>query len=202
MIVSAKGLKIMANKPNFAQIKAIEEKNKRRFLELNPKLTDQSGIYILYREENGIKYAYVGQARHILSRLAQHLSGFQHIDLSLKKHGLWSEENPCGYKVHAELYPTNILDQAERHWIVKMAGKGYQLRNHTIGGQDSGKGGMDNQKPSRGYHDGLAQGRKALAKEIRHIIETHLEIKLRKETKISQKALAKFWELLESEEKE
>ena len=190
----------MASK-NLAQVMAIEEQNRKKFLLLNPKLPDCSGIYILYREENGIKYAYVGQARHLLSRLAQHLSGYQHIDLSLRKHGLYSQDNKCGYNVYFEKRPIRELDEAERYWIKIMANKGFQLRNKTIGGQDDGKSGMDNQKPSRGYRDGLAQGRKSLARELKHIIDTHLEIKLRKEdNKISQKALAKFWELLESEE--
>lgn len=186
---------------NYAKAKAIEEKNKKRFLVLHPELNDRSGIYILYREENGIKYAYVGQAKHILTRLAQHLSGYQHIDLSLKKHGLFGEKEN-GYRVHTEYCPPNRLDDAEREWIKVMANKGYQLRNKTLGGQDEGKGGLDNQKPSRGYHDGLAQGRKSLAKELLHIIDTHhFEIKPEKDNKITQKALAKFWELLESEEK-
>ena len=80
---------------------------------------------------------------------------------------------------------------------------GYQLRNKTLGGQDEGKGGLDNQKSSRGYYDGLAQGRKSLARELKHIIETHhFEIKPQKDNKITQKALAKFWELLEIEDKE
>lgn len=35
-------------------------------------------------DENGFRYAYIGQAVHILTRLAQHLVGYQHIDLSLK----------------------------------------------------------------------------------------------------------------------
>jgi hypothetical protein len=191
------------SKPNFAQIKAIEEKNKWRFLELNPKLSEQSGIYILHREENGIKFAYVGQAKHLLTRLAQHLSGYQHIDLSLKKHGLRSADNLTGYDVSFERVPLNYLDERERYWIKHLANMGYQLRNHTIGGQNEGKGGFDNQKPSRGYHDGLAQGRKALAKELRHIIDTHhFEIKPEKDNKITQKALGKFWELLEIEDKE
>ena len=180
---------------NFAKIKETEENNKRRILALNPKLTEQSGIYILFREENGIKFAYVGQAKHILSRLAQHLVGFQHIDLSLKKHGL-ANEKENGYNVAFELCPITYLDERERHWIKELANKGYQLRNHSVGGQNKGKGGFDNQKPSRGYHDGLAQGRKSLAQELKHIIDTHLEIKVRKDNKITQKALAKFWELL------
>jgi hypothetical protein len=36
-----------------------------------------------------------------------------------------------------------------------------------------------------------------MAREIKHIIDTHLEIRLKKETKISVKALEKFWNLLD-----
>lgn len=182
---------------NYGQIKVIEEQNKRKFLALNPNLSERSGIYILFREENGIKFAYVGQAKHLLTRLAQHLSGYQHIDLSLKKHGLYSEDNPCGFSVAFELCPETYLDERERHWIKELANKGYQLRNHTLGGQNEGKGGLDNQSPSRGYHVGLAQGRKSLAKELRHIIDTHnLQIVAPKDNKVTQKAIAKFNQLL------
>jgi hypothetical protein len=184
-----------------AQVRAMEYKNKQRFLALNPNLTEESGIYILYREESGIKYAYVGQAKHLLTRLAQHLAGYQHIDLSLKKHGL-ANEKENGYNVQFQLCSIPNLDEAERYWIKVMADKGYQLRNKTLGGQDEGKGGLDNQRASRGYYDGVAQGKKSLARELKHIIDTHLEVKVRKETKISQKALAKFWELIETENKD
>jgi hypothetical protein len=187
------------SKPNFAQIKAVEEKNKKRFLALNPSLTEQSGIYILYREENGIKFAYVGQAKHILTRLAQHLSGYQHIDLSLKNHGLATEKEN-GYRVSFELCSLSALDEAERYWIKYMADRGYQLRNKTLGGQDEGKCGLDNQKSSRGYYDGISQGRKSLAKELTHIIQTHgFTIEPSKHNKVTEKALNKFWELLNYE---
>jgi hypothetical protein len=191
------------SKPNFAQIKAREEANKRRFLAINPNIPEKSGIYILHREENGIKHAYIGQAHRLLTRLSQHFSGYQYIDISLKKHGLYSEDNPCGYQVAYECCPETYLDEREKHWIKTLANQGFQLKNRSIGGQGEGKFGLDNQKPSRGYHDGLAQGRKALAKELRHIIDTHhFEIKPEKDNKITQKALAKFWELLEQENKD
>ena len=181
-----------------ADYREIDRENRKRFLALDGHLTDDSGIYILFREQDGIKYAYVGQAKHILKRLSQHLSGFQHIDLSLKKHGLVTEK-PNGWNVYVRHYPESELDEAERYWIQRVASQGYQLRNKTLGGQDEGKGGLDNQKPSRNYHDGLAQGRKSLAKELKHIIDTHLEVKVKKDNKITQKALAKFWELLNFE---
>ena len=53
---------------NFKQIKAIEQKNKQRLLKVFPDLTEDSGIYFLTRQENGFKYAYIGQAKHILTR--------------------------------------------------------------------------------------------------------------------------------------
>ena len=102
---------------NIAQIKQREQENKQKFLALNPKIPEISGIYILFREENGIKYAYVGQAKHLLTRLAQHLVGYQHIDLSLKKHGLKSKDNPNGYDVSFERVPLHYLDERERYYL-------------------------------------------------------------------------------------
>ena len=131
---------------NYRQIKAIEKKNKERILGHCPDIPETSGIYILTREESGFKYAYIGQAKHLLTRMAQHLNGYQHIDLSLKKHGLWSEKNPCGWKVMWEAFTEEELDVAEQLYIKEYANRGYQLRNKTIGGQGKGKQGLDDQK--------------------------------------------------------
>ena len=59
---------------NTQQHYAIQENNKKRLIKAYGDIPNTSGIYFLFREEDGIKYAYVGQAKHILSRLAQHLS--------------------------------------------------------------------------------------------------------------------------------
>ena len=191
---------------NVRQAKAIEYKNKKRLLEVNPNLDDRSGIYFLTRvDEDGIKYAYIGQAKHIISRLAQHLVGYQHIDLSLKKHGLYSQDNPCGWKVNFLHYSEIILDEMEQKWIKEYALKGYQLRNKTGGSQGEGKRQIDDYRPQKGYYDGLAQGRKNLAKELSHIIDKHLIVSLKPEklnNKVSQKALEKFNGLLKIEEVE
>lgn len=189
---------------NFRQIKAIEKKNKQRLLEVNPKLDDESGIYFLTREdENGFRYAYIGQAVHILTRLAQHLSGYdQHIDRSLKKHGLYSEKNPYGWKVNFRHYTTNLLDKMEQLWIKQYADKGYQLRNKTSGSQGEGKSQIADYRPQKGYRDGLKQGRINLAREVSSIAEKHLKIEIRedkKNNKISQKQFEKFKELLNTE---
>lgn len=185
---------------NLKKVKAIENKNKKKLLAVNPDLDEQSGIYFLTRtDEDGFKYAYIGQAKHILTRLAQHLEGYQHIDLSLKKHGLYAPANPYGWKVNFCHYLETELDEKEQHFIKQYANAGYQLRNKTSGSQGEGKKQIDGYRPVKGYYDGIRQGKKSLAKELSNIIEKHLEISLKeskKHNKVSTKALEKFYTLL------
>lgn len=180
--------------------KAIEQKNRKRLLEVNESLDDGSGIYFLTRtDENGIKYAYIGQAKHILARLAQHLVGYQHIDLSLKSHGLYSVDNIYGWKIGFLHFPLEKLDEKEQYYIRQYAVNGYQLRNKTGGSQGAGKRQIDEYKPSKGYYDGLKQGRLNLARELSHIAEKHLDISLKAEkqgNKVSQKQFEKFMSLI------
>ena len=187
----------------FRQAKAIEKKNKEKFLNVNSELDDGSGIYILTREdENGFRYAYIGQAIHILTRLAQHLVGYQHIDLSLKKHGLYSIENPYGWTVDSYSYPNDTLDAQEQYWIKKYADMGFQLRNKTSGSQGEGKAQIDDYRPTKGYRDGILQGKKSLARELSSIAGKHLEIRLKSEkqgNKVSEKQLSKFMYLIDEQ---
>lgn len=188
---------------NFRKAKAIEKKNKKRLLAINPKLDEQSGIYFLTRtDEDAIRFAYIGQAKHILTRLAQHLVGYQHIDLSLKKHGLYSEDNPYGWKVGFLHFPISELDDKEQYYIKQYAQAGYQLRNKTSGSQGVGKRQIDEYKPQKGYYDGILQGKKSLAKELSGIIGKHLVVSLKEEkknNKVSIKAFEKFNNLLSEE---
>ena len=73
---------------NIAKVKAIERKNEKLLLSVNPEIDNESGIYFLTRvdSETGIKFSYVGQALHIKQRMLQHMTGYQHIDLSIRKH--------------------------------------------------------------------------------------------------------------------
>ena len=187
---------------NYRQIKAIEKKNKERILKLRADTPDTSGIYIFTREEGGFKYAYIGQAKHLLTRLAQHLSGYQHIDLSIKKHGLWDENNPCGWQIGFVSCTESELDALEQSFIKSYANSGYQLYNHTSGGQGKGKQGLDNQKSPKGYHDGLAQGYKNARKYVRNLFDKHLNYskKSDKPNKNQEKALEKFKEFLNWED--
>lgn len=188
---------------NFRKAKAIEAENRKRWLEVNPYLNDKSGIYILERtDEDGFKYGYVGQAKHILTRLCQHSAGYQHIDLSLKKHGLISEKNPYGWTVSYIECPECDLDKNEQHYIKGLADAGYQLRNKTSGSQGTGKKQISDYRPAKGYYDGINQGKKALAREISHIINTHLQVSLKPEkqnNKTSIRAFEKFKSLIDEE---
>lgn len=188
---------------NVRQAKAIEYKNKKRLLELNPYLDERSGIYFLTRtDEDNIRYAYIGQAKHIITRLAQHLVGYQHIDLSIKKHGLYSAENLCGWKIGFYHFPISELDEKEQYYIRQYAQAGYQLRNKTSGSQGTGKKQIDEYRPQKGYHDGILQGKKSLARELSNIIDKHLVVSLKEEkknNKVSIKAFEKFKSLIQEE---
>lgn len=191
-----------SNYKNIAKAKAIEAENRKRWLKLNPNLNDNSGVYILCRvDEDGFKFGYAGQAKHILTRLCQHSAGHhQHIDLSLKKHGLYSENNPYGWTVICENFSEANLDRAEQFYIKWLADNGYQLRNKTSGSQGEGKKQIDEYRPAKGYYDGLKQGKKSLARELSHIIDTHLQVSLKPEkqgNKVSIRAFEKFQNLID-----
>lgn len=147
------------------------------------------------REEEGIRYAYIGQAVKVLTRLGQHLSGYQHIDLSIKKHGFYAAgTNEEGWKIRCEYCDEAELDEKEKAYIKEYANAGYQMRNKTIGGQGKGKKGMGEQKPPKGYRDGIEQGYKNAQKEIRHLFALHLDVVCKKDppTTMQLKALEKF----------
>lgn len=181
---------------NFRQIKAIEAANEARILKANTDVPEMSGIYILTRYENGFKYAYVGQAKNILSRLCQHLSGYQHIDLSLKKHGLYNENNLTGW--HIQFFVCENLDEMEQKYIKQYANNGYQLRNETAGGQNEGKFSItDNVR--KGYQQGLQNGYKNARKDLQKLFEKNLIVEINGQTnKNKEKALQKFKDLLKS----
>ena len=188
----------MSNYRNIAKAKAIENQNKKRLLKVNPKLDDESGIYILWRTET---HGYIGQSVGILTRLAQHLVGYeQHIDRSMKKHGLFSEKNKGGYRIDFIHCSKSELDDKEREYIQKAINSGWVLKNKTSGGQDDKKEKIAEFRPSKGYRDGIKQGKKTLARELSSIAEKHLKIELREDkvnNKVSQKQFEKFNQLLD-----
>ena len=185
---------------NIAQLrkaKAIEKANKQRILKHFPNVTEDSGIYILTREENGFKYAYVGQATHLLTRLAQHLKGFQHIDLSIKNHGLYSDENKNGWYISILKYPLNELNTKEQEFIKEYANAGFQMRNKTSGSQDIGKKDIA-EAPTKGYQQGLHNGYEKARKEVAKLFEKNLIFGVNGKTnKYKEKAFEKFMQFID-----
>lgn len=184
------------------QIKAVEKANKELVLKVCPDVPERSGIYFLLREENGFKFGYVGQAKHLLTRLAQHLRGYQHIDLSIRKHGLFSDSNKTGYKIFFLEVPEDKLDEMEQKYIKKYANAGYQMRNKTSGSQGEGKQGISANRQSKGYYDGLEQGKKKCREYVADLFDKHLVVSTKKDppTKLQEKALQKFVDFITLDE--
>lgn len=189
---------------DYKKIYAIKKAHEERILRVCPNCPNTSGIYFILREEDGFKYAYIGQAVRLRERLGSHLSGYQHIDLSIKKHGLWSDENPTGYKVHYLQFPQSELDEKEQYFIKKYANAGYQMRNATSGSQGVGKKGLDNARPARTYYEGVKNGYERARREVAHLFNLHLDYTTKKQppTKMQEKALSKFKDFLEGEDEQ
>ena len=187
---------------NYQQVVAVRKANENKIEQqllangYEPKMFHASGIYVLYREsEEGLRYAYIGQAtRDIVSRLAQHLSTYQHIDLSLRKRGWYDKDhNQFGYKIRLLLCPPSDCDRLEQQYIREWANIGFQLYNHTTGSQSAGKAGMDNAKPPKGYYDGLKQGYTNARRDVAKLFENNLKVEINgKDGARKQKALEKF----------
>lgn len=186
---------------NYRKLYAIKKANEERILKVCPNCPRRSGIYFLLREEDGFKYAYIGQSVNILQRLTDHLQGYQYIDLSIKKHGLYNEQNPTGYRIHFLTFPESELDKQEQFYIWKYANAGYQLRNVTSGSQGQGKKGLGNAKQPKTYTEGVVQGEKNMAKRIKHLFDLHLDYVPKKNppTKLQEKAMQKFKDFLDTD---
>jgi hypothetical protein len=130
------------------------------------------------------------------------LTGYQHIDLSIKKHGFWSEENQTGYKVHFFEFPESQLNDMEQKYIKQYANAGYQLKNSTTGSQGKGKKGLENGRPARGYFDGKEAGYLMARREVAHWFSLHLAVSMKKPTKNAEKAYKKFLEFIDLEAEE
>lgn len=180
---------------NYRQIMAIRKANEDKIRRACPIVTENSGIYVFWRiDENGFKFAYVGQAKNLLKRLAEHLSGYQHIDCSIKKYKLYDEGNPYGYHILViEECAIDNLDEREQYWIKQFANQGYQLRNKTTGSQGEGKAALGEGKSNKGYRDGLVQGRKNTQKEIKELFDKYLTYEIKgKPGKIKQRKYDEF----------
>lgn len=188
--------------PNYRQIYAIKKQNEEKILKLCPEAKQENGIYCFYRiDENQFRFCYIGQASrgNLLSRCADHLQGYQqHIDLSIRKYGLYDEEkNPYGYKLMVLCYcSAEECDEKEQFYIRQYADDGWQLKNVEIGGK-SGKTDMNERKPAKGYREGVAQGYKNAQRDVSKWFEKNLVYEINGRPNVNkQKAYDRFSEFL------
>lgn len=176
---------------------AILAENKKQILKVCPDCKDESGIYVLTRQENNFRYAYIGQAKKVLSRLAQHMLGYpQRIDKSLKKRGLCSSDNLSGWQIKWFRCSIEQLDKMEQEAILFYHHSSYQLYNGTSGGQGEGKFAIQ-ETERKGYRQGVEYGYNKARKEIAHLFELHLNYEVKKQgNKVQEKAKRKFEEFI------
>ena len=176
----------------------------QKMIEIKDLYTDieqRPGIYVFYRQERGFKFAYVGQSVNCQNRVLQHLNGYeQHIDLSIRKHKLFDEENnPYGYKVAIIEYIdecdelSDLLNKKEMAYCLQWANNGYQLRNTTSGSQDGDKFDINPRHDNRGYRQGVKDGEVKAKKFINKLLEKNLSFTIQGKTnKNKEKALQKL----------
>ena len=103
---------------NFKQLYAKKNEARKKLMAVCPKIDTQSGIYFYIRKDIDSKCAYIGKAVNLLDRNISHLIGYaQRIDISLKKRGFYSPDNPTGWELNILHFPKNELDKWERHFI-------------------------------------------------------------------------------------
>lgn len=177
------------------------KENKKLITSLFGAIPETSGIYIFARKENGFKYAYVGQAKHLLTRIAEHLQGYQHIDKSIKKHGFKTESNPNGYTIRWQEFPEDRLNDEEQYYIKLMANSGWQMRNHTTGSQGKGRTDLNGIRPAKGYHDGLKQGEINALRRVKELFDKYLNFEIKGAcNKVKQRKKEEFEEMLARED--
>ena len=188
----------MAKQINYRQVFARKAELEKKIKKICPNAVNKSGIYIMTREENGFKFAYVGQAVKCLDRLVAHLQGFdQWIDKSLKKHKLYSETNQTGWKIGCLNCPEEKLDEWEQHYVKLYAKNGYQLRNISSGGVGT-KFGVNDNKTSRGFYEGVGYGIDKTKKQVKLYFDKYLDYSIKgKPNKIKERKIAEFKEFLE-----
>ena len=185
---------------NWKKVYALKKQATETLKKVLPSIKNESGIYILLRkDESGLDFGYVGQAVKLEDRLASHLIGYsQRIDISLKKRGFYDrEKRPYGWRLNIIYCGEDTLDEMEQKTILECASNGIQLYNRTSGSQGKGKIGINDGQSTKGYRDGLSQGRKNTIKEVKTYFDKYLDYSIKGQpNKIKERKLKEFGDLL------
>ena len=178
---------------NYKQIFARQRQCEEILKKACPNLRHESGIYFLTREENNIKYAYLGKGVDVCKRMCSHLMGYsQRIDISLRKRGLYSNSNELGWKINVMYFPKELLDEKERYYITQYIENKFVMYNIESGGTLN-KEIIGERKPPKTYTQGLKQGYQNAQKEISKLFEKNLTFSINgNSNKNKEKALQKF----------
>lgn len=187
---------------------AILNDKKKIIKSICPNITTESGIYLFYRKnEFNETCFYVGQAKDLLTRTAQHLMGRkQHIDKSLYVHKLYSEGMPYGWKLKV-IYHCAIrdLDFYEQHFIQYYLKQGYKTYNVTGGGQLDKKQdiGERQQTKLKSYKNGKNLGYEQAREEVREYFDKYLDFNIKgKSGKVKERKFEEFKKWLEVQNEE
>lgn len=113
---------------DWKKIYAMKAEREKKIKQICPEISNVSGIYLFYRvDEAGIRRGYCGQAVRLLERTSSHLAEYDHIALSLKKHGFKSKDNPHGWSLHFLTCGISELDEKEVEYIKKCSDSGIQM---------------------------------------------------------------------------
>lgn len=155
--------------------------------------TRKSGIYLYERtDEKGITYFYCGLAINLFNRQISHWNGYLRIDISMRKRGFYSVENPYGWKFSIlEYCDKDKLNEREQYWILKNLKLGKQTYNLNYGGSKGKSNTFD--KERKGYQQGKVYGYEKAREEVRVFFEKYLDFTIKgKETKTKLKKLEEF----------
>lgn len=196
---------------NYRQMYAIQSKNEKLILKLCPNMPRKAGIYLFYRvNEKGENCAYIGQAKDLLHRTAEHISvqvKKTHIDKSLYVHKLYNPSNPNGWKVKVLcLCPLDELDIREQKYIEHYYCRSdVKLYNVTGGGQLDKKEDVGErlQVKLKSYKNGKNLGYEKAREQIKTYFEKYLDYSIKgKPNKIKERKLQEFTDFLADKNEE
>lgn len=194
------------NKEVYIKRKIAEEKLKK----IAPNLETKPAIYTWYRYAE-IK-AYIGQAKggRLKDRSIEHIIAYDHLGNSIRTHGLYSQDNPFGWRLKVEYCNEEDLNRLEREKIAQAQELGLSLYNITSGGQDKGKEDINQRASGKSYRDGIKQGYKNCLNEIKELFDNYLDFVIKPScvkkngefTEVAKRKLNEFAEMLKEKNDE
>ena len=181
---------------------AILNEKKKIIKSICPEITTGSGIYMFHRMNEYCQFCvYIGQAKNLLNRTAQHLiDKKQHIDKSLYKHKLYSRDNQTGWSLSiVKLCSIEELDKYEKYIIDYYSTIDCKLYNVTGGGQfDKAEDiGQRYEVKLKSYRNGKAIAYDKAREYVKTMFDKYLDYTIKGKTnKIKERKLKEFEEFL------